>query len=123
MRCEATGTDQARVVWGGSVRIDELAGARVHAITAHQESAFGYRTIGKGGDHTLRTCREGSHLLAKGDLDSLALGFLTQHLMQAGAQDIDAWSSYFRPGTIANLAKRLAVPTPDHHARNRRPLA
>jgi hypothetical protein len=70
----------------------------------------------------LRTCREADKLLAKGDLDSLALGFLTQHLMQAGAQDIDAWDSHFRPGPIADLAKTLAFPTPDHHARNRRSL-
>ena len=120
---EATHTDQARVLGGGSVGIDEMAGARVHTITANQESALRCRPIGKGGDHALLTRREGSHLLAKDDLDPLILGSLTQHLMQAGAQDVDAWGSHFRPSPIANLAKRLAFPTPDQHARNRRALA
>src|SRR6266568_4522863 len=35
VRCEATRTDQARVLWWGSVGIDETAGTRVHPITAH----------------------------------------------------------------------------------------
>src|SRR6266568_2773731 len=35
----------------------------------------------------------------------------------------NTWGSHFRPGPITNLAKRLAVPAPAHHARNRRSLA
>src|SRR5258708_33065734 len=97
-----------------------MAGARVNAITANQERAFGCGSVLEGGNHSLLTCREASKLLAKGHLDPLALGSLTQHLMQAGSQDIDAWGFHFRPGTIADRAKTLAFPTPDTHARNRR---
>lgn len=123
MLCEATRTHQTRVVWGGCVRIDELAGARVHPITPDQERAFCCGAILEGRDHALRIGREIDQFLAKGNRDSLAFGFLTQHLVQARAQDIDAWGSYFGPGTIANLAKTLAVSTPDYHARNRRSQA
>jgi hypothetical protein len=119
VRCEATRTDQARVVWGRSVRIDETTGARVNAITANQQSA----AVREGGNHALRTALQIGKLLVKGDLDSLLLGLLTQHLVQARSQEIDAWGSHFRPGPITNLAKRLAVPAPAHHARNRRSLA
>src|SRR5438093_634080 len=73
--------------------------------------------------HSLRTALETMKLLAKDDLDSPAFGFLTECLMQTSAQEIDAWRSYLRPGPIADLAQTLAVPAPDHHARNWRSLA
>ena len=80
---EATNTDQARILRGGCVGIDELAGARVNAITANQERAFGCGPVLEGGNHSLLTCREASKLLAKGHLDPPSLGSLTQHLMAA----------------------------------------
>ena len=74
---EATCTDQACVLRGGSFGIDELAGVRIHSITANQESTFGCGSVLEGGNHSLLTCREANKLLAKGHLDSLALDFLT----------------------------------------------
>lgn len=49
---EAINTDQARIVWGGSVEIDKMAGARVNAITANQERAFGCGPVLESGNHS-----------------------------------------------------------------------
>src|SRR5260370_11170453 len=99
-----------------------MTGTRVHAVTAEQERPLGSGGVRGTTRHAVLTGREANQLLTKGDRDPLALGSLTQHQVQAGAQDIDAWGSDFRPGSITHLPKLFAFPIPDHQTRNGRSL-
>ncbi len=109
MLCEPPCTHQTGVLGDGSVGIDEMTGTRVHAVTAEQERPLGSGAVLESSRHAVLTGREANQLLTKGDLDPLALGSLTQHQVQAGAQDIDAWGSDFRPGSITHLPKLFAL--------------
>src|SRR5262245_42589141 len=74
---EPAGAHHASVSWRWRARVDELARARVNAISTDQHSAFGGGAVRKGRDHAaLAHWLSAGEFLAKVHLDALALGFL-----------------------------------------------
>jgi hypothetical protein len=118
--CESTGTHQTDVLRGGSAGVDELARARVNAIAADQERAFGGGAVGEGSDHSLFACHlKAVKLLAKGNLEALAHGFLTHNPVQGASLDDHAWCSHPGPGAIGHLSKTFAFPARQDHEGDR----
>jgi hypothetical protein len=111
---------QPRVGRLGCGRVHHLAGGRVDAIGAEQQTSLGLGAVDETGDHLVPAINLiGVQPLAEFEPRAAALRLLTQHPLQQAAPEGDADGAVPEPDTVGDLAEALACPAPHHHMRDR----